>query len=146
MAAHLLGDDTPDAALAGLIADVAGYRTELSVRVAHALAAGVRLVHLKERVPGSGAATAVSALGELGIGSVVLDLDRFTAVADPRAAASLAVREALLLGAGLSSVGDLGVATIADAWHLDVADVTVLGTGPDTNVRLTLTPQRRRTG
>ncbi len=51
----------------------------------------------------------------------------------------------LLLGAGLSSVGDLGVTTIADAWHLDVTDVTVLGTGPDTNVRLTLTPQRRRT-
>ena len=51
----------------------------------------------------------------------------------------------LLLGAGSSSVGDLGVTTIADAWQLDVADVAVLGTGPDTNVRLTLTPQRRRT-
>ena len=101
VAAHLLGDDTPDSALAGLIAEVAGYRTELSVQLARALAAGVRLVHLKERVPGSGAATAVSALGDLGIGSVVLDLDRFTGVADPRAAASLAVREALLLGAGL---------------------------------------------
>jgi hypothetical protein len=101
VAAHLLGDDTPDSTLAGLIAGVAGYRTELSVQLARALAAGVQLVHLKERIPGSGAATAVSALGELGIGSVVLDLDRFIGVADPRAAASLAVREALLLGAGL---------------------------------------------
>ena len=101
VAAHLLGDDTPDAALAGLIVEVAGYRTELSVQLAHALAAGVQLIHLKERVAGSGAATAVAALAALGIGAVVLDLDRFAAVADPRTAASLAVREALLRGAGL---------------------------------------------
>jgi len=33
VAAHLLGDDTPDAALAGLMVDVAGYRTELSVQL-----------------------------------------------------------------------------------------------------------------
>ena len=46
----------------------------------------------------------------------------------------------MLLGAGLGGVGDLGIETIADALHLDVADVTVLGEGPDTNVRLTLTP------
>ena len=101
VAAHLLGDDTPDAALAGLMVDVAGYRTELSVQLAHALAAGVQLIHLKEHVAGSGAATAVAALAALGIGAVVLDLDRFTAVSDPRMTASLAVREALLRGAGL---------------------------------------------
>ncbi|NUS52239.1 MAG: bifunctional diaminohydroxyphosphoribosylaminopyrimidine deaminase/5-amino-6-(5-phosphoribosylamino)uracil reductase RibD, partial [Nocardioidaceae bacterium] len=46
----------------------------------------------------------------------------------------------MLLGSGLSSVGDLGIGTIADALHLDVADVTVLGEGQETNVRLTLTP------
>ena len=40
VAAHLLGDDTPDAALAGLMVDVAGYRTELSVQLAHALDGG----------------------------------------------------------------------------------------------------------
>lgn len=45
-----------------------------------------------------------------------------------------------LLGAGLSAVGDLGITTMADALHLDVTDVSVLGTGPDTNVRLTMTP------
>jgi diaminohydroxyphosphoribosylaminopyrimidine deaminase/5-amino-6-(5-phosphoribosylamino)uracil reductase len=47
----------------------------------------------------------------------------------------------MLLGAGLSSVGDLGITTITEAMHLDVADVTVLGEGPDTNVRLTMTPR-----
>jgi diaminohydroxyphosphoribosylaminopyrimidine deaminase / 5-amino-6-(5-phosphoribosylamino)uracil reductase len=44
----------------------------------------------------------------------------------------------MLLGAGLSAVTDLGINTIADAVHLDVHDVTTLGRGPDTNVRLTM--------
>ena len=47
----------------------------------------------------------------------------------------------LLLGAGRSAVGDLGITTIADAYHLDVTDVTVLGEGPETNVRLTMHPR-----
>ncbi|HEY9562766.1 MAG TPA: bifunctional diaminohydroxyphosphoribosylaminopyrimidine deaminase/5-amino-6-(5-phosphoribosylamino)uracil reductase RibD [Nocardioides sp.] len=46
----------------------------------------------------------------------------------------------VLLGAGRSAVGDLGIATITDALHLAVSDVTVLGTGAETNVRLTMTP------
>jgi diaminohydroxyphosphoribosylaminopyrimidine deaminase/5-amino-6-(5-phosphoribosylamino)uracil reductase len=46
----------------------------------------------------------------------------------------------MLLGAGPSAVGDLGAATLTDALHLEVVDVTTLGTGADTNVRLTLTP------
>jgi diaminohydroxyphosphoribosylaminopyrimidine deaminase/5-amino-6-(5-phosphoribosylamino)uracil reductase len=49
----------------------------------------------------------------------------------------------MLLGAGRSAVGDLGVGTIADAVHLDVVEVTTIGTGPETNVRLTLTPRKR---
>jgi diaminohydroxyphosphoribosylaminopyrimidine deaminase / 5-amino-6-(5-phosphoribosylamino)uracil reductase len=47
----------------------------------------------------------------------------------------------MLLGAGLSAVGDLGIGTIAGAMHLDVVDVTTLGAGPDTNVRLTMSPR-----
>jgi diaminohydroxyphosphoribosylaminopyrimidine deaminase / 5-amino-6-(5-phosphoribosylamino)uracil reductase len=50
----------------------------------------------------------------------------------------------MLLGAGLVSVGDLGVGTIEDAWHLDPTDISTVGTGPDTNVRLTLTPRPRK--
>ncbi|MEO5708519.1 MAG: bifunctional diaminohydroxyphosphoribosylaminopyrimidine deaminase/5-amino-6-(5-phosphoribosylamino)uracil reductase RibD [Nocardioidaceae bacterium] len=48
----------------------------------------------------------------------------------------------LLLGAGLSGVGDLGIATIRDALPLDLVDVSVLGDGPESNVRLTLTPKK----
>jgi diaminohydroxyphosphoribosylaminopyrimidine deaminase/5-amino-6-(5-phosphoribosylamino)uracil reductase len=46
----------------------------------------------------------------------------------------------MLLGAGRSAVADLGIATMAEAMHLDVLDVTTIGEGPDTNVRLTLAP------
>ncbi len=41
----------------------------------------------------------------------------------------------MLLGAGRSAVGDLGISTISQALHLHVDDVTVLGD----NVRLTMT-------
>jgi diaminohydroxyphosphoribosylaminopyrimidine deaminase / 5-amino-6-(5-phosphoribosylamino)uracil reductase len=50
----------------------------------------------------------------------------------------------MLLGAGASAVGDLGIATIADALHLQITDVTTLGTGPETNVRITLNPEGDR--
>ena len=49
----------------------------------------------------------------------------------------------MLLGSGRSAVGDLGIATIADALHLDVTDVATVGDGPDTNVRLTMSPRTR---
>ena len=49
-----------------------------------------------------------------------------------------------LLGAGIPAVGDLGITTISAALHLDVTDVSVLGTGPETNVRLTMTPKGDR--
>jgi diaminohydroxyphosphoribosylaminopyrimidine deaminase/5-amino-6-(5-phosphoribosylamino)uracil reductase len=46
----------------------------------------------------------------------------------------------MLLGAGRCAVGDLGITTIADALRLEVVDVTVLGEGADTNVRLVMRP------
>jgi diaminohydroxyphosphoribosylaminopyrimidine deaminase/5-amino-6-(5-phosphoribosylamino)uracil reductase len=48
----------------------------------------------------------------------------------------------MLLGAGRQAVGDLGIGTIADAQHLDLVESTVVGTGRDANVRLTLAPRR----
>lgn len=46
----------------------------------------------------------------------------------------------MLLGAGRSAVGDLGITTIADARHLHLVSAAVVGTGVDANVRLTLRP------
>jgi diaminohydroxyphosphoribosylaminopyrimidine deaminase/5-amino-6-(5-phosphoribosylamino)uracil reductase len=48
-----------------------------------------------------------------------------------------------LLGAGASAVADLGISTVTDALELAITDVTTIGTGADTNVRLTMTPPRR---
>jgi diaminohydroxyphosphoribosylaminopyrimidine deaminase / 5-amino-6-(5-phosphoribosylamino)uracil reductase len=48
----------------------------------------------------------------------------------------------MLLGAGRSAAGDLGITTIADGLHLRVTDVTVLeplNAGDDVNVRITMT-------
>jgi diaminohydroxyphosphoribosylaminopyrimidine deaminase/5-amino-6-(5-phosphoribosylamino)uracil reductase len=47
----------------------------------------------------------------------------------------------MLIGAGRSVVGDLGITTISDAWHLTVTDVTVLdpaSDGDDVDVRITM--------
>ncbi|HET8603574.1 MAG TPA: bifunctional diaminohydroxyphosphoribosylaminopyrimidine deaminase/5-amino-6-(5-phosphoribosylamino)uracil reductase RibD [Marmoricola sp.] len=50
----------------------------------------------------------------------------------------------MLLGAGRSAVGDLGIGTITDARHLAVTDVRTVGEGAETNVRITLTPEGAR--
>ncbi|MCW2792659.1 MAG: diaminohydroxyphosphoribosylaminopyrimidine deaminase, partial [Nocardioides sp.] len=49
----------------------------------------------------------------------------------------------VLLGAGTSAVGDLGITTIGDAFRPRVTDVTVLPgiAGEEPNVRLTMTPR-----
>ena len=48
-----------------------------------------------------------------------------------------------LLGAGLNAIGDLGITTITDALQLEIVQASVVGEGPDTNVRLVLEPARR---
>ena len=54
----------------------------------------------------------------------------------------------MFLGAGRSSVGDLGITTIGDAFRPRVSDVTVLEAvgGDEPNVRLTLAPTRPPAG
>ncbi len=132
--AHLLGDDAADAALAGVLVEAAPYASPRSAEIAAALAAGVSLVHLREKVPGSGAATAVAALAACGRPAVVVDLTRLGAAGDVASLARLAVRESLLRRAGL--VAD-PVEALAEQhpevvrW-LGTADVPLLLVGRDT--------------
>jgi hypothetical protein len=134
--AHLLGDDAPAAGLAGLIDQVAPYPAPVADQLGHALAAGVRLVHLRERVVGTGAAIGVAALTTAGIGALNLDLSRLAGVAasDAAAMADLAIREALLLGAGLVAgpVEVLAEAGAEPLHRLTAADVPVLLVGSTT--------------
>ncbi len=97
--AHLLGGDTPDPALAGVLADVTPYGAVPGL--AEVLRAGVRLVYLRERVVGTGASGAVAALAGAGWPAVCLDFARLAAAPNPRALIEIAGREALLRGAGL---------------------------------------------
>jgi diaminohydroxyphosphoribosylaminopyrimidine deaminase/5-amino-6-(5-phosphoribosylamino)uracil reductase len=46
----------------------------------------------------------------------------------------------MFLGSGLSSVGDLGIETMADASRWTLKDVSTVGIGEDRNVRLVLAP------
>lgn len=131
---HLLGDDAPDPALTGVLAEVLPYASPRSAEVAAALAAGVSLVHLREKVSGCGAATAVAALAAVGRPAVVLDLARLAAATEPQVLVRLAVREALLVGAGL--VAD-PVEALAEAHPevvrgLGTVDVAVLLVGAAT--------------
>ena len=56
---HLLGDDTPDRALEGVLREPSTVEWGDPSRVAQALAAGIRLVYLREPATGSGGAVAV---------------------------------------------------------------------------------------
>ena len=99
--AHLLGDDAPDAAIAGLmgtdvdvpLGDVEGF--------ARGLAAGIPLAYVRQRAGASGRALAHAAFRRLGRRVVDLDLTRLAPSDDPAALARIASREARLLGGGL---------------------------------------------
>ncbi|OLF09774.1 ATPase [Actinophytocola xinjiangensis] len=103
--AHLLGDDTPDDTLTGLVTvetsadDTAdGGPDDLARRVGAALRAGVGPLHLRD-TDGDAGTTAVAALAAAGHDAVVVDT---VALADrDRPPVAELVREARLRGAGI---------------------------------------------
>jgi hypothetical protein len=98
---HLLGDDRPDPALAG-IARVDSEPLEVPDvdRLARAIGGG-SMVYLKERPGGGARELAVGALACAGFRSVVADAGTLRAEADQAGMAVALLREALLRGAGL---------------------------------------------
>lgn len=122
---HLLGDERPDAALASVIEPVAACSSALARQLGHAVRSGVSLVHVRERMTGTGTALAVAALAEAGRPSVVLDLDRLIGVGDPVLVLPIAVREALLRGAGLVIGPVDALATAAPEALYPLVDATV---------------------
>ena len=98
-------------------------------------------VHLRTRDPRAALAT----LFERDVQHVFLEGGPTLAAAFVRAGLVdevVAYVAPMLLGAGRSAVGDLGISSITDALHLRVTDVSVLPghEADDDNVRLTLTP------
>ena len=99
--AHLLGSDAVDPALADVLVSRLPHAVPLADQLAGALDAGHRLIHLRERVQGSGASVAVAALRAAGRVPIPLDLGRLLAQAEPAAVVRVAGREALLRGGGI---------------------------------------------
>ncbi|KQM82332.1 ATP-binding protein [Agromyces sp. Leaf222] len=98
---HLLGDDTPDRSLDGVLVDAEEIEWGDDRRLRNALAGGIRLMYLRETATGSGEAIARRALRASGLGTVQVDLPRLGREADAAGLARLAVREARLTGRGV---------------------------------------------
>ncbi len=101
VAAHLLGDPTPEPSTQLVLLEVEGYAAPLADRLAHALRGGARVIHLQERETGTAAATAVAALAATGRDAVVVDLTLLARGPDPEDLVLACAREALLRDAGL---------------------------------------------
>jgi ATPase family associated with various cellular activities (AAA) len=101
VAAHVLGDDRLEAALAPLVNDEPILPTDGPSPLANGLAHGVELAYVREQMGSAAASICVAAFARLGRRSLTVDLERLDPAADPQALAVLAVREARLRDAGL---------------------------------------------
>ena len=101
VAAHLLGDDSPDPAVEALAVVPVAHDAAGTDALEGGLRAGSRLAYVRERIGTAAVTVAARALGRVGPPAVVVDLGRLGPGDDPREAAAAAVREARLRGTGL---------------------------------------------
>ena len=94
--AHLLGDDTADRTLDGVLRLPAELEWGDDAPVRRALGGGIRLLYLREPATGSGEAVALRGIRSLGLEAVTVDLARLAREPDAVALARLVVREARL--------------------------------------------------
>jgi hypothetical protein len=104
--AHLLGDDRPDQAIAGLLVAAASTGTasapdEPAVAALGRALAEASPVYLRERQGSAAPALAVAALAAAGRGAIRVDATRIAPHGEPAADAGLLAREARLRHAGL---------------------------------------------
>jgi hypothetical protein len=101
VAAHLLGDDTPDPAVEALAIVPVAHDAAGTNALEGGLRAGARLAYVRERIGSAAVTVAARALGRLGPPPVVVDLGRLSPGDDSREIAAAAIREARLRGTGL---------------------------------------------
>jgi hypothetical protein len=117
VAAHLLGDDTADPAVASLLVDSPATEIGDVDLLARAIEASVPLAYIRERPGASGHSLARAALARLDRPAVELDLGRLSQADDPRVVAAAGSREAGLRGAGIvvgpiEALAELGGAAV----------------------------------
>ena len=109
VAAHLLGDTTPDPIVEALAVVPVEHDAAGTDALVGGLRAGARLAYVRERIGTAAVTVAARALGRVGPPPVVVDLARLGPGDDHREAAAAAIREARLRGTGLVA-GPLEVA------------------------------------
>src|SRR5699024_3242951 len=125
---HLLGDDTPDAAVQPLLRASPDVPWGEPGPLAAAITVGTTLVHLREPATGSGRALAARALREAGREVIHLDLDALATRPEAGERARLVVREARLRGAGLvARPVDALTPTLLDALTGSDTPVLIIG-------------------
>jgi len=102
---HLLGDDTEDRALAGVLTQPLHIDWGDDRPVRRALDRSVRMLYLREPATGSGATVALRGIHAQGMSAVVADLVRLDLDPDAESLARLIVREARLRRAVLVVCG-----------------------------------------
>lgn len=98
--AYLLGDDTPDGAVVGLLTEAEPFAVD-GGSLARALQDGASLIYLIEEPGAAALSFAVDGLRQAGRGALVLDLTLLAHQAVPSDLVQAASREARLVGAGL---------------------------------------------
>lgn len=101
VAAHLLGDDTPDKSVMDLQTHCVEVEVEGVDLLARAVAEGQRLVYIQEHPGSAGRAMATAALRRIGMPTIHIDFGRLEPGLDGRGAALAAAREARLLAGAL---------------------------------------------
>jgi hypothetical protein len=102
VAAHLLGDDRPDPAVADLIRPPTTVaRGALVAALGGVLESGVRLIYLREQPGASAPTVAAAALDAAGSGALTIDLEHINPGEDISAVARTVGREALLTASGV---------------------------------------------
>jgi hypothetical protein len=101
VAAHLLGDASPDPAVEALAIVPVAHDAAGTDALEGGLRAGARLAYVRERIGTAAVTVAARALGRLGPPPVVVDLGRLGPGDDSREIAAAAIREARLRDTGL---------------------------------------------
>ena len=101
VAGHLVGDDTTDPLVAALEVTPSGRDLAGAGPLERGLRAGARLAYVRERIGTAPLTVAARALARLGPPPVVIDLGRLGPHEEIGEAATAAIREARLRGAGL---------------------------------------------